>query len=364
MAFEAAFGVTAILFVTFTILYAKSRKGKDDLMRHNIQLEADLKAAKNLEQYIPMMTKDMSADMIRDQNEIFKVTTTDPLNKTLDDLRNRMDDFNRQNATNYETFNTVKENTKAISDVLMNAQKRGRYAEMTIERILQMSGFEKGTHYHTQVGNTKKLDFVVSLPDDRKIILDSKTPLDALQKSINATDESTKSQYLDEHVKVVKQHIKSLSKKEYWEGESVLECVVMVMPEYALLPALEHDNNLIEYAWGHKIVLVTPSILMVLLRAVDIIWKQNTMSDTVKEIGKLSSDLYSRLCKFADHYSKTGKELSNVVKKYNESIGSWDTRIVPAADRLAQAGASINKMPDVKPIDNMPRHLVVDKDEQ
>ena len=129
------------------------------------------------------------------------------------------------------------------------------------------------------------------------------------------------------------------------------------MPEYALLSALERDDGLIEYAWKHRIVLATQSILMVLLRAVDIIWKQNEMADTVKDIGKMSADLHSRLVTFGKHYAKTGDTLAKAVKQYNDGAGSWDSRVMPATGKLAQAGGAIDGLPEAKQIDSAPRRL-------
>ena len=147
------------------------------------------------------------------------------------------------------------------------------------------------------------------------------------------------------------------SGKEYWKGSESLECVILVMPEYALLPALERDDGLIEYAWKHRVVLATQSILMVLLRAVDIIWKQNEMADTVKDIGRLSADLHARLVTFGKHYAKTGDTLAKAVKQYNDGAGSWDSRVMPAAGKLAQAGGSIDELPEAKQVDAAPRRL-------
>ena len=162
-----------------------------------------------------------------------------------------------QNAESKQAFSTMADthaslakDTKAISDMLANMQKRGHYSEIAVERILQMSGFERSRHYDVQrTAGSKRPDFVVHLPDSRDVILDSKAPLDALQRSIGATDEAARAEQLEEHVKAVKSHIRQLSNKEYWKGGSALECVVMVMPEYVMLPALEMDDKLIEYAW-------------------------------------------------------------------------------------------------------------------
>ena len=343
MAFEAAFGVTAAIAAILFLAYNRLRKKHDDVVRERDKLSATLETKT---EDLPALIKVAAADV------------TDPLNMIMDELRERMEKLGEQNAGARQVTDELVRSTRAISEVLTSSQKRGQYSEITIERVLQMSGFEKGKHYSTQYATeTGRADFVVHLPDDRNIILDSKAPLDSLQKSIGAEDEADKSYHMDEHVKAVKAHIKSLSSKEYWRGIESLECVILVMPEYALLPALEQDDGLIEYAWKHHVVLATQSILMVLLRAIDIIWKQNEMTDIVKDIGKLSADLHTRLVTFGNHYAKTGDILGKAIKQYNDGAGSWGSRVMPAAEKLSQAGATIDKLPEAKSIDVSPRRL-------
>lgn len=343
MAFEAAFGVTAAIAAILFLAYRRLRKKYDMAVRERDRISATLEVKT---EDLPALAKVATADV------------TEPLNKIMDELRDRMEKLGEQNAGNRQVTDELVRSTRAISEVLTSSQRRGQYSEITIERILQMSGFEKGRHYSTQYATeTGRADFVVHLPDDRNIILDSKAPLDSLQRSIGADDEADKSHHMDEHVRAVKAHIKSLSGKEYWKGSESLECVILVMPEYALLPALERDSGLIEYAWKHRVVLATQSILMVLLRAVDIIWKQNEMADTVKDIGRLSADLHARLVTFGNHYAKTGDILGKAIKQYNAGAGSWDSRVMPAAEKLAQAGGAIDELPEAKPVDTAPRRL-------
>lgn len=343
MAFEAAFGVAAFIAAILFLAYRRLQKKHDDVARERNELAATLEAKT---ENLPALAKVAAADV------------TEPLNKIMGELRERMERLGEQNAGTRQVTDELAKHTRAMSEVLTSSQKRGQYSEITIERVLQMSGFERGRHYSTQYATEAgRADFVVHLPDDRNVVLDSKAPLDSLQKSVAAEDEAGRSYHMDEHVKAVKTHIKSLSGKEYWKGSESLECVILVMPEYALLPALERDDGLIEYAWKHRVVLATQSILMVLLRAVDIIWKQNEMADTVKDIGRLSADLHARLVTFGKHYAKTGDTLAKAVKQYNDGAGSWDSRVMPAAGKLAQAGGSIDELPEAKQVDAAPRRL-------
>ena len=136
------------------------------------------------------------------------------------------------------------------------------------------------------------------------------------------------------------------------------------VPASCLLPALDHDDGLIEHALNKHVVLVTQSTLMTLLRAVDLMWKQSRMAGTIREIGTLSADLHSGLNKFAEHYNKIGKDLGDAVGSYNGGIGSWNRRVLPAASKLAEAEAVIWDMADLKPVDDAPSRLSADGDER
>lgn len=265
---------------------------------------------------------------------MLKANATDPMSKMIGELKERMVDLKKQNAVDRETFKTnmkhmayttttLLKDTKALSDVLKNSQKRGRHAEIGLERVLEMSGLVKGIHYDTQdTSGGGRPDFVVRLSEDRSIIVDSKAPLDSLWRAFDTDDEAAKAAALDGHVRAVRGHITLLSKRKYDTGvKSSLDYIVMVMPEYALLPALDRDSKLVEGAFAIRVVLVTPSTLMILLRAVELMWKQSKMADTVREIGELSATLHSRLNIFANHYNNAGKGLATAVKNYNKGIG-------------------------------------------
>ena len=373
MAFEAAFGVTAVLSAILAILYARSRKARDELAKSNIRMAMELEGAKERGQDLPTIVKGMSAEVLKEHTESFKTTTTDPMGQMVEDLRARIEELGKQNAGDREAFDASMKNladttdklmkgTSALSDVLKSSQRRGRHAEMSLERVFEMSNLTKGIHYDTQlVSGDGTPDFVINLSGDRSIVVDSKAPLDSLWEAFDTDDEAAKSGALERHASAVRKHANSLSKKEYWDSpKSSLDYVVMVMPEYALLPALDRDGGLIEYALTKRVVLVTPSTLMILLRAVDLMWKQSRMAGTVREIGALSADLHTRLNKFAEHYNRTGKGLEDAVKRYNAGIGSWNRRVLPAADKLAEAGAAVTDMTDLKPVEDAPGRLPVD----
>ena len=377
MAQEIAIGIMTVIVVVLVILRTKASRRTESLLKENIRLTTELNVLKGIESGAEDKYKTMASVVFKEQNEMFKTEAATPVMNTVETLKNIIDELSLQNEKHSTEFNTHMENmsranremmlkTSAISDVLKNPQKRGRHVEIGLERIFEMSNLVKGIHYNTQrvTESGQRPDFVVSLSEDRVIIIDSKAPLDALLESFDADDEATKAEALDKHVSAVKNHITMLSKRKYSEKiGSALEYVVMVVPEYALLPALERNEGLVEFALNHKVILVTHSTLMVLLKTVDLMWKQGEMADRVREIGKISTDVYDRLSKFASYYANTGKGLEDAIKNYNNGVGSWTNRVLPKARELKAIGHTTKEMPKLQPIDRALRPLPEDADE-
>ena len=273
-------------------------------------------------------------------------------------LKDISDGIRRLGENNAVTGNNIEKlmaDTKGITRVLAGTKTRGQYAELHIERILEIAGLEKNIHYKTQksVGKLRP-DFVVHLGGGRDIIIDSKAPLDALQRVSEADNDATRDSELKNHVKAVRRHITELSKLEYWRMEKrpALEFVVMAVPEYALLPALQSDPKLADYALEKKVVLVSPHILTLLLRALNIMWRQKQMGEAVREVAEMSADMHNGLVKFIDEYNQTGTHLQKTVATYNQSTAAWRSGVHPAAERLKKAGGVVLKTPESSHVDD------------
>lgn len=333
MVVELALLVTASLFAVLLTVHVRLQRHYTSMVKERDMFAARIKVMKD---DLPTMTRDIQA------------TTVGPLAKTIDEFRTHITKMTEEAAADRQTVNSLAQSTKEIAETLTSPQKRGRHAELTIERILEVSGFKKGVHYDVQcvLPGDRRADFVIHLPNNRDVILDSKASLEALQSA------GKEEKQIKEHVAAVKRHINQLAGREYWKDSkmSTLECVVMVVPEYALVPAMEATTDLVEYAWQRRVVLATPSILMVLLRAVDAIWRQNRLSEDAARIGSIAAELHERLTKFSIHYAKTRDGLEEAIQRYNESVGSWDAKVMPASRRLAEAGAAASDMQEVEPI--------------
>ena len=350
-------GIVAALAVTCVVLYGKY-----------VKLKAQMDSGQSKDGMSDRF-RVLAEDSLKRQSEEFKASTAKPMAETMGNLLKTIGELKEQNTSNTATFQTRMEDmketndklvrdTKTISGILSNSQKRGRFAEIGLERVFEMSGLVKDVNYYIQqTRDAGRPDFVVKLSEDRSVVIDSKAPLDSLWRAQDADNEAAKADALDKHAKDTRDHIQRLSKKEYSEGHGTLDYVVMVVPEYALLPALDRDSKLTEYALENKVVLVTPATLMVVLNAINLMWKQDEIAKTVRKIGELSIDLHSRLGKFASHYEKIGKGLNNAVSAYNMSVGSWSRMLMPAVERLEEAGAKSNNIPAIEAIDSTAREM-------
>ena len=374
---DVVFGVVSvILCIACVLLYGKNRELKTEIQYMSnepdkIAAFADMqkKIIEMHEQNTADRFKVLAEDTLKKQSSEFKESTAVPMAKTMENLLRTVGELREQNADNTATFHAsmmaMKEtndklmsDTRAISGILSNAQKRGKFAELGLERVFELSGLVKNVNYSIQKSNEAgRPDFVVHLPENRTIIVDSKAPLDALWLSYDTNDEAEKATALEHHVMAMRTHINTLFKRGYSEGHETLDYVIMVIPEYSLLPAIDQDTHLTEYALKHKVVLVTPAALMIVLNVIRIMWKQNELTKSVKIIGDLSTDLYGKLGNFAVNYEKVRKGLDGAVSAYNISVGSWIRYLMPAATRLKESGVNMADIEPIEEIDSTVRHM-------
>ena len=131
--------------------------------------------------------------------------------------------------------------------------------------------------------------------------------------------------------------------------------VVMVLPEFAFLPAIEREPGLTERALEKNVVIVTPPALLALLKAVEMSWQQIRVAETARQISDLGKEMYDRLAVFAGHYVNVGNSLRQAIERYNRSVGSWDTRVATSAQRFTDLNVPITReLPEVPPVDAVP----------
>ena len=215
------------------------------------KLETELKNRKEGEKTLVDRFNTVSSETLANQQKHFLERATE----TLKPLSQKVDKLDREWATTSGAFKQQIESlateTRTLSTALTRPQARGQWGEMQVERALELSGLVKGIHYDTQTSDNQggRTDFIVHMPHRRDIILDSKVSLIALIEAQDTTDDGERSAHLDRHARHMQEHADSLAGKEYWSQlPDSADFVVMVVPEFALPPAVERRPNLIDRA--------------------------------------------------------------------------------------------------------------------
>jgi DNA recombination protein RmuC len=235
--------------------------------------------------------------------------------------------------------------TRSLTTALKRPEVKGRWGEITLMRVVEVSGmsqycdFDVQQSAHTEEGR-KRPDMIVRLPQGHSIVVDSKAPLDAYMDAIDIEDEVVRKEQLIRHAQKVRQHMTSLSSKEYWKDFSPeTEFVVLFLPgESFFSAALEQDRQLIEDGIAKRVILATPTTLIALLRTVAVSWQHNSLHENAKEIGKAGIELFDRLSIYAEHMKKMKDGLQKAVNAFNQATGSWESRVMPSVNRIKDLG--------------------------
>lgn len=235
--------------------------------------------------------------------------------------------------------------TRSLVQALRRPEVRGQWGELTLKRLAELAGmvdrcdFFEQEEVQTDAGRQRP-DMIVRMPDDREIIVDAKTPLDAYLNAIEAGDDESRRRELERHARKVRERVRELSAKAYWQQfRRAPDFVVLFIPgDQFLSTALEYDRQLLEDALAAKVILATPTSFVALLRAVAFGWRQDALTENAEIIRKVGEDLYQRLATFAEHLTKIGRSLDASVNAYNKAVGSFDSRILPGARKFTELG--------------------------
>ncbi len=245
---------------------------------------------------------------------------------------------------------SLEKETGALVNALKSPKVRGRWGEIGLRRIVEFSGmssycdFEEQSSTNTEDGRLRP-DMIINLPENRKIIVDSKVPLNAYLDALETVSEQEKMQLMAAHCKALQQHVKNLSAKAYWSqfNNSIDFVVLYIEVESAFAAALHEDPHLITDGLQSRIVFATPTTLIALLQTVAYSWKQQKAGENAQKIFESSRELHERLIIFNNHLQKLGQNLNTTVSFYNQAIGSWENRVSPSIRKLEDLGAVSKK---------------------
>ena len=253
--------------------------------------------------------------------------------------------------------------TTALSTALTtSAQTRGNWGEVKLRRLFEMAGLSEHVDFFEQVTleDGSRPDFVVRLPQEAVLPIDSKATGSHFLQALELDSSPQQDELLLKHAKAMRQRITELSAKAYQntiEGE--FDHVIMFIPSEAMAAsAFSSDPELMDYAMSKSVLIATPVTMLGLLRTVALYWQQHALAEGAKEIYDVSRELYKRVNKMIEHFSKVGGHLSNAAKTYNETMNSYETRVLPQGRRLDDLKVSETlqtALPEPKDIEHLPK---------
>lgn len=294
-------------------------------------------------------------------------TTIDPLRLQLNEFRRKVEDvYEKETADRNRLAGQVlelqKQTQKIGEDAINlaqalkgNSKTQGNWGEVVLERILEQSGLQKGREYDTQVsftseeGSRRMPDVIVHLPENKDIIIDAKVSLVDYEKYCNSDDDTERLGHLNAHVSSLRHHIRNLSIKDYekLDGVKSLDFVFIFVPiEAAFLAALQHEPGLSHEAYDRRIILVSPTNLLAILRTVENIWRYEKQNRNAERIAKEAGALHDQFVLLLDSLDSLGNYLGKTQEAYDTARKRLQTgrgNLVKRVDDIRRLGAKTKK---------------------
>lgn len=301
----------------------------------------------------------LASEALKNNNDQFITLANEKLNPLKDKLteyQNMVIEIEKSRVGAYSSMEAkITDLTRSQSDLekittnlataLRNPQVRGSWGEMTLKRLVELSGMVEFCDFDLQVSSyseDKKIrpDMIVNLPSSRQLIVDSKVPLKSYLDSLEAQSDSERVELMKKHAQAIREHLKVLASKSYWQQfEDAPEFVIMFIPgETFLYAALEVDKDLIEDGMSNNVVISTPTTLMSLLKAIARGWSEKKMEESAREISRLGLELFERLSKMNEGIGDVGKKIKSSIDSYNKLVATFEGRVLVSARRFKELG--------------------------
>ncbi len=307
----------------------------------------------------------------------------EPFQEKITDLKNKVNEaYEKENKERFSLAEKVKELAELNQQISEDAKKltralkgesktQGNWGEMILESILEKSGLVKGREYFLEhelrdednkalfsefSGKKMRPDAVVKYPDERNVIIDSKVSLTAFTDLVDETDQEVYIMKLNQHLSSIKNHIMQLSQKAYDDYGKSLDFVMMFIPsEPAYIAAMQADQNLWNYAYERRILLLNPSNLITSLKLIADLWKREYQNKNAMEIAERGARLYDKFVGFVDNLEKVGRNLDLAKNVYNDAykqLYTGNDNLVIQTQKLKSLGIKNKKDLPQSLIDN------------
>jgi DNA recombination protein RmuC len=347
-----------------------------ELERDKARLDTLLTAEQDAQARLTNTFKALAADALRSNNDEFLKRAGDtlvkPVAESLKDVRDKISELEKTRASAYGSLSeqlkslalaqaSLQTETTKLSTSLSTTKTAGTWGELQLRRVVELAGMVEHCDFTEQESaGDQRPDLVVNLPYGQRIVVDAKAPTDAYREAASTADPKVRAAKLLEHAAKVRSHVDALSAKAYWQQfQPSPEFVVLFLPgDQFLSAALEADPALIDRAIRGRVLPVTPSTLVALLKAAAYGWRQESVSKNAEEISDLGRQLYDRIATYLEHFEKVGHGLETATKSYNAAVGSLEGALIPGARKFAELGAKGSKeLPAIGPIETTPRDL-------
>jgi len=288
-----------------------------------------------------------------------------PLGENLETFKKRVNEvYDNEARERFSLNNTIKlmmEQTNKISQEANNlatalkgqTKTQGDWGELILERILEDSGLTKDREYFTQFniknenGENQRPDFMLKLPGNQIVIIDSKVSLNAYERMVSAENEDDRNANLKLHIAAVRKHVDTLALKRYDHLKESLDFTIMFIPvEPAFLTALQYDTQLWNYAYKKHIILLSPTNLIAYLKLISDVWKRADQNQNAEEIARQAGALFDKFEGFVSDLLKIGKKMDDAKGDYENAMKKLTTgrgNLVGSVQRIKQLGASTRK---------------------
>jgi DNA recombination protein RmuC len=301
-------------------------------------------------------------------------STLRPLEDLLDEYKRNLAEFNTKNAGALsdvkgkaeellEAQKMTQHETRRLNQLLGRSDQRGRWGEIQLANVLEMSGLRKNIDYTMQVtstndtGRVQRPDCVVSMPNGTSIAVDAKFPFDAFESALSVEDGDERRALFAKHAKDLRGHVKKLNEKGYWEAVAPApEFVVCFVPsDFAISAALDADPELVTYAAKERVLIAGPTNLWSLLWSVAMVLGQHQIALNAERIYQTAETIFDRIRLVAEPMSKMGRALDSSVGEYNRLVKSFESRLIPAALEVRKLGGAkrAKDLPELGPVNEL-----------